>query len=63
MDELDEISNSIPSGQPMELLQIILSSDCQLKDNINKRILIATIPFINDSNRFDKAPILPAKTT
>ena len=61
MNELDEINNSIPSGQPTKLPGVIISSDCQLKDNINKRILIATIQYIKDSNRFDKALTQPAK--
>ena len=52
MNELNDIDNSITSRQPNELLQIILYGDCKFKDNVNKRILIATIQFIKNSSRF-----------
>ena len=42
MNELNDIDNFITSRQPNELLPIILYGDCKLKDNVNKRILIAT---------------------
>ena len=43
--------------QPNELLQTILYGDCKLKDNVNKRILIATIQFVMNSNRFNQSLI------
>ena len=46
MNELNYIDNSITSRQPNELLLIILYCDCKFKDNVIKRILIATIQFI-----------------
>ena len=44
MNELRDINNSITSRQPNELLITIIYGDCRFKDNVNKRILIATIP-------------------
>ena len=52
MKELYRIDNSITSRQPNELLRIILYGDCKFKHNVNKRILIATIQFIKNNNRF-----------
>ena len=46
MNDLNDIDNSIASRQLNELLRIILCGDCKFKDNVNKRILIATIQFI-----------------
>ena len=43
MNELNDIDNSITSRQSNELLRIILYGDRKFKDNVNKRILIATI--------------------
>ena len=63
MNELNDIDNSITSRQPNELFRIILYGDCKLKDNVNKRILIATIQLIKNSNRFNQSLIQPAKTT
>ena len=57
MNELSDIDNSITSRQPNELLRIILYGDCKFKDNVNKRILIATIQFIKNSNRFNQSLI------
>ena len=57
MNELSDIDNSITSRQPIELLRIILYGDCKFKDNVNKRILIATIQFIKNSNRFNQSLI------
>ena len=57
MNELDDIDNSITSRQPTEILRIILYGDCKFKDDVNKRILMATIQFIKESNRFDQALI------
>ena len=57
MNELNDIDNSITSKQPKELLRIILYGDCKFKDNVNKRILIATIQFIKKSNRFNQSLI------
>ena len=57
MNELNDIDNSITSIQPNELLRIILYGDCKFKDNVNKRILIATIQFIKNSNRFNQSLI------
>ena len=53
--------NSITSRQPNELLRTILYRDCKFKDNVNKQILIATIQFIKNSNRFNQSLIQPAK--
>ena len=63
MNELNNIDNSITIRQTNELLRIILYGDCKFKDNVNKRILIATIQFIKNSNRFNQSLIYPAKTT
>ena len=63
MNELNDIDNSITSRQPNELLRIILYGDCRFKDNVNKRILIATIQFIESSNGFNQSLIYPAKIT
>ena len=52
MNELSDIDNSITSRQPNELLWIILYGDFKFKHNVNKRILIATIQFIKNNNRF-----------
>ena len=52
MNELSDIDNSITSRQPNEILRIILYGDCKFKDNVNRRILIATIQFIKNNNRF-----------
>ena len=57
MKELYRIDNSISSRQPNELLRIILYSDSKFKDNVNKQILIATIQFIKNSNRFNQSLI------
>ena len=57
MKELYRIDNSITSKQPNELLRIILYGDCKFKDNVNKQILIATIQFIKNSNRFNQSLI------
>ena len=53
MNELNNIDNSITSRQPNELLRIILYGDCKFKDNVNKQILIETIQFIKNSNKFN----------
>ena len=63
MNELNDIDNSITSRQTNELLRTILYGDCKFKDDVNKWILIATIQFIKNSNRFNKSLIQPAKTT
>ena len=57
MNELSDIDNSITSRKPNELLRIILYSDCKFKDNVNKQILIATIQFIKNSNRYNQSSI------
>ena len=57
MNELNDIDNSTTSRQPTELFRIILNGDCQFKDNVNKRILTATIQFIKNSNRFNESLI------
>ena len=57
MKELYRIDHSITSRQPNELLRIILCGDCKFKDNVNKQILIATIQFIKNSNRFNQSLI------
>ena len=57
MNELNDIDYSIASRQPNELLWIILYGDCKFKDNINKRILIAIIQLIKNSNRFNQSLI------
>ena len=57
MNELNDIDNSITLRQPNELLRIILYGDCKFKDNVIKRILIATIQFIKNSNRFNQSLI------
>ena len=57
MKELNDIVNSITSRQPNELLRIILYDDCKFEDNVNKRILIAPIQFIKNSNRFNQSLI------
>ena len=57
MNELNDIDNSITSRQPNELLRIILYGDSKFKYNVNKRILIATIQFIKNSNRFNQSLI------
>ena len=54
MDELNDVDNSITSRQPNEFLRIILYGDCKFKDSVNKRILIATIQFIKNSNGFNQ---------
>ena len=54
MNELNDIDNSITSRQTNELLRIILYGDCKFKDDVNKQILIATIQFIKNSNRFNQ---------
>ena len=55
VNELNDIDNSITSREPNELLRIILYGDCKFKDNVNKRILIKTIQFIKNSNRFNQS--------
>ena len=57
MNELNYVDNSVTSRQPNELLRIILYGDCKFKDDVNKRILIATIQFIKNSNRFNQSLI------
>ena len=57
MNELNDIDNSTTSRQPTELFRIILNGDCKFKDNVNKRILTATIQFIKNSNRFNESLI------
>ena len=52
MNELSDIDNFITSRQPNEILCIILYGDCKFKDNVNRRILIATMQFIKNNNRF-----------
>ena len=61
MNELNDIDNSITSRQPSELLRIILYGDCKFNDNVSKQILIATIQFIKNSNRFKSIPNLACK--
>ena len=55
MNELNKFDNSITSRQPNELLRINLSDDCKFKDNVKKQILITTIQFIKNSNRFNQS--------
>ena len=57
LKELYRIDNSITLRQPNELLRIILYGDSKFKDNVNKQILIATIQFIKNSNRFNQSLI------
>ena len=57
MNELNDIDNSITSREPNELLRIIFNGDYNFKDNVNKRIVIATIRFIKNTNRFDQSLI------
>ena len=57
MNELNDIDNSITSRQSNELLRIILYDACKFKDNVNKRILIATIQPIKNSNGFNQSLI------
>ena len=57
MNELNDIDNSITSRQPNELLRIILYNDCKFKYNFNKRILIAPIQFMRNSNRSNQSLI------
>ena len=57
MDELNDIDNSVTSRKSNELLRIILYGDCKFKDNVNKPILIATIQFNKNSNRFNQSLI------
>ena len=57
MNELNDIDNCITSRQPNELLRIILYNDCKFKYNFNKRILIAAIAFMRNSNRFNQSLI------
>ena len=63
MNELNDIDNSVTSRQPNELLRMILYDDHKFKDNVNKRILTATIQFIKNSNRFNKFLIELSKST
>ena len=55
MNELNKFDNPITLRQPNELLRINLSDDCKFKDNVNKQILITTIQFIQNSNRFHQS--------
>ena len=57
MNELNNIDNYITSRQTNELLRIILYGDCKFKDDVNKQILVATIQFIKNSNRFNQSLI------
>ena len=57
MNELNDIDNSITSREPNELLRIIFNGDYNFKDNVNKQIVIATIRFIKNTNRFDQSLI------
>ena len=57
INELNDIDNSITSKQPNELFRIILYGDCNFKDNVSKPILIATMQFIKNSNRFNQSLI------
>ena len=57
MNESNDIDNSITSRQTNELLRIILYGACKFKDDVNKRILVATIQFIKNSNRFNQSLI------
>ena len=57
MKELYRTDNSITSRQPNEFLRIILYGDYKFKDNVNKQILIATIQFFKNSNRFNQSLI------
>ena len=54
MNELNDIDNSITLRQPNDLLRIILYDGCKFKDNVNRRILIATIQFFRNSNIFNQ---------
>ena len=56
-NELNDIDNSVTTRQPNELIPIILYEDCQFKYNDGKQILIATIQFIKNSNRFNQSLI------
>ena len=55
MNELEEINNSMTSKQPTELFRIIFYGDCTFKNDINKRILIATVQLIKDSHASDQS--------
>ena len=57
MNELNDIDNAITSRQANALLRKILNRDCKFKDKVNKRILIATIQFIKNSNKFNQSLI------
>ena len=55
MNELNDIDISVTTRQPNELFRTSLYGDCKFEDNVGKRILIATIQFIKNSNRFNQS--------
>ena len=53
-DVSKHIDDFIISRQPNELLRIIFYGNCKFRDNVKKRILIATIQLIKNGDRFNQ---------
>ena len=54
MNELSSINCEIVSLIPCALLEVILYGDKTLNDKSNHRILIATITYIKNTQRFEQ---------
>ena len=55
MNELSSINCEIVSLRPSPHLEVILYGDKMLNDKSNHRVLIATINYIKNTQRFEQA--------
>ena len=55
MNELSSINCEIGSVRPTALLEVILYGDKMINDKLNHRKLTATINYIKNMQRFEKA--------
>ena len=54
MNELSSINSGIISLRPSALLEVILYGDKMPSDNSNQQILIATVNYIKNTQRFER---------
>ena len=55
MNELSSINSGIISLRPSALLEVILYGDKMPSDNSNQQILIATVNYIKNTQRFERS--------
>ena len=54
MNELSSINSGIISLRPSALLEVILYGDKMPSDNSNQQILIGTVNYIKNTQRFER---------